>query len=135
MDDVPFTSAMKEVVYENTYIQTPEGYGPTMRFERHKVQAVLKAVLKERLQNQKYDPVKGAQTAKQLADDLREKVKALGYDRYKLAIQVTVGQKIGQAMRIVTRCLWDTQTDNFASEYFENESLTCICQVYGLYYE
>jgi hypothetical protein len=28
------------------------------------------------------------QTAKQLADDLREKVKLLGYDRYKLVIQV-----------------------------------------------
>jgi hypothetical protein len=49
--------------------------------------------------------------------------------------QVTIGQKIGQAMRIVSRCLWDTASDNFASEYFENESLYCVCQVYGLYYE
>jgi hypothetical protein len=46
------------------------------------------------------------QTAKQLADDLRERVKLLGYERYKLIIQVTVGQKTGQAMRIVSRCLW-----------------------------
>ncbi len=46
-----------------------------------------------------------------------------------------MGQKQGQAMRIVSRCLWDTQTDNFASEYYENESMYCVCQVYGLYYE
>ena len=28
------------------------------------------------------------QYAKQLADDLREKIKALGYDRHKLVVQV-----------------------------------------------
>eukprot|EP00798_Chlamydomonas_sp_ICE-L_P021090 gene21090-27977_t len=130
-----FGTAMKELIYENTYITEPEGYDDETRFQRHKVQAVLKQVLKERMEKQKYDPVKGAQIAKQLADDLREKVKGLGYDRYKLIFQVTIGQKIGQAMRIVSRCLWDTKNDNFASEYFENESLYCVCQVYGLYYE
>ncbi len=54
---------------------------------------------------------------------------------FSIPAQVTIGQKIGQAMRIVSRCLWDTTTDNFASEYFENESLYCVCQVYGLYFE
>lgn len=31
-----------------------------------------------------------AQHAKQLADDLREKVKALGFERHKLVVQVTL---------------------------------------------
>lgn len=55
--------------------------------------------------------------------------------RYKLVIQVTLGQKKGQAMRIVSRCLWDANTDSFASEHYENDSLYCVAQVYGLYYE
>jgi hypothetical protein len=135
MDDASFSSGLKELVYENTYITGPEGYGDGARFQRHKVQTMLKQVLKDKMEKQKYDPVKGAQIAKQLADDLRERVKMLGYERYKLVVQVTIGQKTGQAMRIVSRCLWDTTTDNFASEYFENESLYCVCQVYGLYYE
>ena len=50
-------------------------------------------------------------------------------------MQVTLGQKKGQAMRIVSRCLWDPTTDSFASEYAENETMYCVCQVYGLYYE
>lgn len=125
----------KEVVYENTYITAPSGYGEGAKFQRHKVQAILKTVLKERMEKQQYDPVKAAQISKHIAEDLREKVKALGYDRYKLVIQVTLGQKKGQAMRIVSRCLWNTSTDSFASEYFENESLYCVCQVFGLYFE
>ncbi|KAF8073065.1 NUDT1 [Scenedesmus sp. PABB004] len=125
----------REVVYENTYITGPAGYGEGAKFARHRVQAVLKAVLKERMDKQQYDPVKAAQTTKHLAEDLREKVKALGYERYKLVVQVTLGQKKGQAMRIVSRCLWDTATDSFVSEYYENDSLYCVCQVFGLYYD
>ncbi len=134
MDEQPF-AMHKDIRYENTYIMQPEGYGSDAKFDRARVLKVLKEVLKERMEKQKYDPVKGAQVAKQLADDLREKVKQLGYERYKLVIQVTIGQKLGQAMRIVSRCLWDNANDNFASEFFENESLYCVCQVYGLYYE
>lgn len=125
----------REVLYENTYITHPVGYGKGAKFQRDKVQAILKSVLRERMEKQQYDPVKAAQISKHIAEDLREKVKALGYGRYKLVIQVTLGQKKGQAMRIVSRCLWDTSTDSFASEYFENESLYCVCQVFGLYFE
>jgi len=126
---------LKEYVYENTYITEPEGYGEAAKFQKHKVQAIVKRLLHERLKEQQYDPVKGSQITKQLADDLREKVKALGYDRYKLVVQVTLGERQGQAMRILARCLWDTHADNYASEFFENETLYCVCQVYGLYFE
>lgn len=135
MDDSLFGGGLKEVIYENTYITGPEGYEPNAKFQSHKVHAVLNQILKERMEGQKYDPVKGAQTAKQLAEDLREKVKALGYDRYKLVVQVTLGQAKGQAMRITSRCLWDTNSDDFASAFYQNDTLYCVCQVYGLYYE
>jgi len=62
-------------------------------------------------------------------------VKGLGYERYKLIVQVTLGQKKGQAMRLVSRSLWDTSTDNYATTYYENDSLYCVCQCYGLYIE
>ncbi|WIA09317.1 hypothetical protein OEZ85_008724 [Tetradesmus obliquus] len=137
MDEVVSSSyggPMKEIVYENTYITDPAGYGEGAKFQRGKVQDILRAVLKERMEKQQYDPVKAAQISKHIAEDLREKVKALGYERYKLVIQVTLGQKKGQAMRIVSRCLWDTNTDNFASEYYENDSLYCVSQepVHGM---
>eukprot|EP01025_Chloroclados_australasicus_P059618 TRINITY_DN75483_c0_g1_i1.p2 TRINITY_DN75483_c0_g1~~TRINITY_DN75483_c0_g1_i1.p2 ORF type:complete len:135 (-),score=7.23 TRINITY_DN75483_c0_g1_i1:385-765(-) len=119
----------------SSYITGPDGYGENCRFRRHVVQQVVREMLKERLDGQVYDPVKAAQVSKQLADSLREKIKTLGYDRYKFIVQVNLGQKLGQAMRIVSRCLWDTETDSFASEYYENESMYCVCQVYGLYYE
>ncbi len=70
------------------------------------------------------------QLVKQLADDIREKVKAMGYERYKLIVQCELGEKKGQAINIVSRCLWDTSTDGFASESYESETLFCNCQVW-----
>jgi hypothetical protein len=72
---------LKEMVYENTYIIGPDGYGQNTRFQRHKVQEILRSLLKERIDKQQYDPRQAAQTAKHIAEDLREKVKVLGYDR------------------------------------------------------
>ena len=75
MDDLAFGGPLKEIVYENTFIPTPEGYGDGTKFQRHKVREVLVDMLKERLEGQHYDPVKGSQISKMLADDLRETVR------------------------------------------------------------
>lgn len=53
----------------------------------------------------------------------------MGFERYKLVVQVELGEKKGQAVSMVSRCLWDTNTDNFASEGYETETLFCNCQV------
>jgi hypothetical protein len=83
-------AAPKQITYENTFITEPEGYGEVSCsgldllsressllgfatdsyvayvlqqyvFKRHKVQAVLKQALRERMEGQQYDPVKAAQ--------------------------------------------------------------------------
>ncbi len=69
------------------------------------------------------------QLVKQLADDIREKVKGMGYERYKLIVQCELGEKKGQAINMVSRCLWDTSTDGFVSESYVSETLFCNCQV------
>jgi hypothetical protein len=135
MDDPSTTGGLKEIVYENTYITDAAGHGPRARFREHEVAAVLRAVLRERVDKAAYDPVKAAQIAKHVTEDLRERVKALGLERHKLVVQVTLGQKAGQAMRMVSRCLWDVGADGYASETYENETLYCVAQVFALYYE
>jgi hypothetical protein len=77
--EVAFGGQLRQVVYENTYITSPEGYGPGTKFERHRVQAVLKEMLGTHLKGQQYDPVKSSQISKMLADDLREKVSCQRY--------------------------------------------------------
>ena len=97
-------------------IHHKQGY----KFMRGPVQKILTDTIKEKME---------------LADVIKERVKNLGYSRYKLIVQVTVGEKTGQALRLASRCLWDTTTDNFASDFYENASVYCVGMVFGLYYE
>ena len=55
---------------------------------------------------------------------------AEGAELESLAMQVTIGQKSGQAQRSASRCIWDVKTDGAASECYENESMFCVCQVW-----
>ena len=62
-----------ELDYENTYIMTPEGYGPNQRFESAKVKLVIEDILKEALDNGlEYDPSKAGQKAKELCEQVKE---------------------------------------------------------------
>ena len=71
-----------------------------------------------------------------LADDLRERVKALGgCERHKLVVHVAIGERQGQAFTSSSRCLWDTTTDGYASETLQGETLFCTAQVFALYFE
>ena len=38
-------------------------------------------------------------------------------------------------MRIASRCLWDTETDNHASSTFQNPYLYCVAMVFAVYFE
>ena len=75
------------------------------------------------------------QSSKEICSFVLERVKNLGYKRYKLVVEVTFSEKKGQAVRIGSHCLWNPKTDNFASAVLETAGMFCCCQVFGLYYE
>mmetsp|Transcript_13349 Transcript_13349/g.27249 ORF Transcript_13349/g.27249 Transcript_13349/m.27249 type:complete len:188 (-) Transcript_13349:93-656(-) len=71
-----------------------------------------------------------------ISDKIRSEVKgSLNVMRYKIVVQVTIGQLKDQAVRITSRCLWDTQTDNYASVDYKNEFVWASAIVFGLYAE
>lgn len=40
--------------------------------------------------------------------------------RYKVVVQVVIGEVKGQDTRVTSRCLWDSKTDNYTSVSFKN---------------
>lgn len=43
--------------------------------------------------------------------------------RFKIIVQTTIGQLRDQGVKVASRCLWDPNTDNYASAYYTNVSL------------
>jgi len=73
------------------------------------------------------------ESAKKLSDEIRIKLKELNYDRYKFIVQVIVGERREQGVRMGTRCFWDSGTDNHASETFMNDNIFCVATAYAVY--
>ena len=81
---------------------------------------IIHECLVERLTGQTYEGEKCNEAAKQMADVIRNRLKALDYDRYKYIVQVLIGERRDQGIYFGTRCFWDSNTDNQASETFTN---------------
>ena len=93
--------------------------------------------------------------SKEIADSVRDKLKELQIPRYKYMVQVVVGERKSQGVRMGCRCLWDSETDNFATAEFSNvrvessrahiffllhknkneqqETIFCTCTAFGVY--
>ena len=72
--------------------------------------------------------------SKDIADKIKERCKqSLNIPRYKILVQVTIGQMKDQGVKITSRCLWDTATDNYATVSFQNQHIWASAIVFGLY--
>jgi hypothetical protein len=72
--------------------------------------------------------------SKDIADKIKEKIKVtFNIPRFKLITQVTIGQKKDQGVRITSRCLWDTATDNYSTATFQNKHIWASAIVFGMY--
>jgi len=104
------------------------------KFRPATVKTLIGAVLSERLADKSYNPELTAQWTREIADEIKNKLKNdLELPRYKFVVQVVVGEQRGEGVRMGCRCFWDADTDNYAEESYRNDSLFCVAAVFGSY--
>ncbi|XP_039567763.1 dynein light chain Tctex-type 5 [Passer montanus] len=111
------------------------GSGPARRFPVAAVEAILRDVVGSALRERRYEPGPCREAAKDIAEAVKARVKALVVPRYKVVVVAHVGQLGGQSLQISSRCLWDPDSDTFSSYVFKNTSLFAVANVYGVYFE
>ena len=118
---------------ENSFRTEPE-----KMFEHWKVTEIIKKTFEENLleEHEEHDDRRNYQKmCKILADLIKEQVKHLEFSRHKIICIVSIGQKRGESVRLVSRCVWDPRHDSYAQYYFEKGDLFAFGVVYGVYYE
>ncbi|XP_006823288.2 dynein light chain Tctex-type protein 2-like [Saccoglossus kowalevskii] len=71
-----------------------------------------------------------------LSNEIKAKIKELGYDRYKLVVEVTCIPHQNQSLRMASQCLWDEKWDEYVVvEYDRNSSMKIIALIFGIYFE
>eukprot|EP00927_Polykrikos_kofoidii_P052560 TRINITY_DN46431_c0_g1_i1.p2 TRINITY_DN46431_c0_g1~~TRINITY_DN46431_c0_g1_i1.p2 ORF type:complete len:127 (-),score=30.85 TRINITY_DN46431_c0_g1_i1:69-449(-) len=115
---------------DNTFIIHPEYKN---KFRPGQAKEIIREVLQSRLEKEKYNTDTTQMLTKQVADDIKDKLRDLSLPRYKIVVQVAIGEQKGQGVRMGSRCFWDQDTDSYASETWSNESLFCVATAYGVY--
>ena len=117
---------------EPTYQLAPE---PGKEFSAFKVRKAIAEVLEDRLKNETYDPETCKELTVDLSTTIKNRIRDFQYPRYKLIVNVTVGQSQDQGFHAVSRCVWDEKTDTWACESYKNSSLFAVALVHAVYLE
>ncbi|XP_064021270.1 dynein light chain Tctex-type protein 2B isoform X2 [Pogoniulus pusillus] len=92
----------------------------TWRFKSSTVKECIHAILKEKLANVQYIPEKMPQLTMSLSEAIKDRLKEEGFDRYKMVVQVVIGEQRGEGVNMSARCFWDADTDSYAHDVFMN---------------
>jgi len=114
-------------------LQTPS-LDPDRAIDTSEIHRILKASF-EFLTDEVYDAKRCRGLSKNLSDYILYQIKILDYERYKFTCIVNIGQNLGQDLRIVSRSLWNDQTDTHITESFQNKQLFAVAMVFAVYQE
>lgn len=103
------------------------------KFKVNPVKELIHAILTETLAGQVYDSKSAKKWTISIANKVNEKIKGLQMKRYKHVVQVTLGEMKGAGVKSGVRCLWDAETDGYASDIFINDTIFSVVVVFGIY--
>jgi len=121
----------EEEVPENTYMIRPNY---EHKFKKALVKDVINKVVQKRLKDEGYSSENVGQWSQDISNQVKARVKELGFERYKIVVQCLIGEQRGQGANMACRCFWDSDTDNYIQEVYSNSSLFCITAVFGVFY-
>ena len=120
----------KGPVLQNTYRMKPN-----TNFHAQNVLDVMNGCLEKRLEGVHYDPRSSAILCQVLSDDIKMKVKELGFNRHKLICHVTITSSNSQSVTVASRFLWDASVDNHVTTKYDGIDYFLIATLYGVFYE
>ncbi|CAI9592498.1 unnamed protein product, partial [Staurois parvus] len=69
------------------------------RFRTATVKDCIRSVLKEELKSKQYIPEEVPQLTRFLSETIKDKLKEMGFDRYKMVVQVVIGEQRGEGVK------------------------------------
>lgn len=92
------------------------------KFPQKTAQGIIREILNKKLEGATYTADATSPLTKEISDEVKQALKELNLPRYKYLVQVVIGEQRGEGVRMGCRCFWDSNTDNYASETFVNDS-------------
>ncbi|XP_053663539.1 dynein light chain Tctex-type 4-like [Anopheles marshallii] len=105
-------------------------------FNREACEAILREALDKSLQGVEYSSYFAPSLCQQICEDIKARVKELKFDRYKIIVTVTIGERYMQGLKAITQFLWDPEKDNYATCIYDaSPSLVAVGTIYAIYFD
>jgi hypothetical protein len=117
---------------ENTYRMRPD---EDKGFSVAKVEKCVKELFEDEFEDVVYSHDTCSKLSCEISERVKERVKELNFPRFKIAVNVMVGQVDDQGMEVVSRCVWDDKIDSSVCVTYKNKSLFVIALIFGVYFE
>lgn len=104
-------------------------------YSREICKKLLKELVDKEMKSYAYDGDTAEELCKGLCESIKSNIKTSKFDRYKLMVVVTLGEKFMQDVKLKAGFLWDKDRDGFASYSYDRPDLFVIATVYAVYYE
>ncbi|XP_013187539.1 dynein light chain Tctex-type 5 isoform X2 [Amyelois transitella] len=114
--------------YQPTYQLNPK-----KRFKEDDVKKILKRVVDPELEEVEYSEKEVPEVILNLAEIVRNAIKDENYNRYRILVTVTIGQRRQQSVQMFHSFLWDHERDGFATHNYENPHIFANVTVYAVY--
>ena len=107
------------------------------RFNKVDVKERIKPIIDQAFESYHYVPEnyqENGEKANALAAKIRDVIQNSGkVKRYKINVQVYLGEKKNQKVTIVAKGWWDSYLDNYVTYTFQGTNFYCTAIVWGFY--
>jgi hypothetical protein len=102
------------------------------KFSSATVEPIIETVLRDFFEDKKvYDSDKASRWIVTLSKELTNRVRQLNYPRYKIVSHVMIGEHMGGGIHLGMKCLWDAETDSFATYTYIAVSENLFLSIYN----
>uniref|UniRef100_A0A182N1P0 Tctex1 domain-containing protein 4 n=1 Tax=Anopheles dirus TaxID=7168 RepID=A0A182N1P0_9DIPT len=105
-------------------------------FNREACEVILRESMDKSLQGVEYSSYFAPSLCQQICEDIKMRVKELKFDRYKIIVTVTIGERYMQGLKAITQFLWDPEKDSYATCIYDaSPSLVAVGTIYAIYFD
>lgn len=117
-------------------------YAPTYRLEpknplvKERLEKALKAEMDKNYPHEyTFHPKTSLRMAATVSEDIKNRIKALNFDRYRYIVITTVGENLMQGLYQKANFLWDAEKDGYVSYIVETPHFFALCVIFYIYFD
>lgn len=117
-------------------------YAPNYRLEpknplrKERLELIVKDEMNKNYNDEyTFHPKYSLHMAAQVSEDIKTRIKALNFDRYRYIVLITVGEYLMQGLYSLANFLWDAEKDGYVNYTIETPKFFAVCSVFYIYFD